>query len=89
MASLALSLALLDETEAEAGGIHIDSMFIDEGFGTLDSSSLSDALTILSAMNHFNAVVGIISHVEALKENISTGIEITKTSNGSTLKLKD
>lgn len=89
LVAMSLSIGLSAAVRAQSGGTQMQAMFIDEGFGTLDSSSLSDALTILSAMNHFNAVVGIISHVEALKENISTGIEITKTSNGSTLKLKD
>lgn len=88
LTALSLSIGLSAVVRAQSGGIEMGAMFIDEGFGTLDSSSVADALTVLSAMNRSNAAVGIISHVDALKENISAGIEITKTSAGSTLKIK-
>ncbi len=77
MASLALSLALSDETEAESGGVHIDSLFIDEGFGSLDSSSLESALDVLSSQVGSRSV-GIISHVDALKEKIPEKITVKK-----------
>ena len=89
LTALSLSIGLSAVVRAQSGGIEMGAMFIDEGFGTLDSSSVADALTVLSAMNRSNAAVGIISHVDALKENISAGIEITKTSAGSTLKIKE
>ena len=89
LTALSLSIGLSAVVRAQSGGIEMGAMFIDEGFGTLDSASVADALTVLSAMNRSNAAVGIISHVDALKENISAGIEITKTSAGSTLKIKE
>lgn len=88
LAALSLSIGLSSVIRAQSGGMEIGAMFIDEGFGTLDSSSITDALSVLSAMNRSNATIGIISHVAALKENIFTGIEITKTNKGSSLKIK-
>ena len=87
MASLALSLALSDETEAEAGGIHIDSMFIDEGFGSLDTESLDNALSVLSSQAGGRSI-GIISHVEALKEKIDKKIVVKKGPLTSTAEVK-
>lgn len=63
-------------------------MFIDEGFGSLDSSSIGDALMILSNIKDTSGVVGIISHVATLKENIDAKIEVAKTSEGSNLIIK-
>lgn len=77
MASLALALALSDETEAESGGIHIDSLFIDEGFGSLDSNSLDNALKVLISQAR-GRDVGIISHVDALKDRIDNKIIVKK-----------
>ena len=87
MASLALSLALSDETEAEAGGIHIDSMFIDEGFGSLDTESLDNALSVLSSQAGGRSI-GIISHVDALKEKIDKKIVVKKGPLTSTAEVK-
>ena len=87
MASLALSLALSDETGAEAGGIHIDSMFIDEGFGSLDTESLDNALSVLSSQAGGRSI-GIISHVEALKEKIDKKIVVKKGPLTSTAEVK-
>lgn len=77
MASLALALALSDETEAESGGIHIDSLFIDEGFGSLDSNSLDNALKVLTSQAR-GRDVAVISHVDALKDRIDNKIIVKK-----------
>lgn len=82
-ASLALALALSDETEAEAGGVMIDAIFIDEGFGSLDEESLDMALAVLRSQSGSGRSVGIISHVAGLREKIEHKIIITKTSGES------
>jgi len=81
-ASLALALALSDETEAEAGGVRIDAMFIDEGFGSLDEESLDTAMTVLESTAGDRSV-GIISHVAELRQRIGRKIVVTKTVSGS------
>ncbi len=86
MASLALSLALSDETEAESGGIHIDSVFIDEGFGSLDSDSLDNALSVLASQAGGRSI-GIISHIDALKEKIDKKIVVKKGRTTSTAQV--
>ena len=72
LVSLAMSLALSMVVQARNGGIRFDCMFIDEGFGTLDEHSIADALAILQTMTQDKGMIGIISHVEILKENIKT-----------------
>ena len=88
LVSLALSLALSMSVQAKNGGISFDCMFIDEGFGTLDEHSIADALSILEKMSKQKGKIGIISHVEVLKENIPGGIEVEKTRNGSTIIIR-
>lgn len=88
LVSLALSLALSAVVQARNGGIHLDAMFIDEGFGTLDEHSIADALQVLQSMSSQKGMVGIISHVELLKENIAAGIEVVKTRQGSCLSVR-
>ena len=88
LVSLALSLALSISVQARNGGISFDCMFIDEGFGTLDEQSIADALTILEKMSKQKGTIGIISHVEMLKEHIPDGIEVEKTRNGSTIAIR-
>jgi len=85
-AALSLSLGLSDVIQNQAGGIQIDAMFIDEGFGSLDDESLSQALTVLSDLSNNNRVIGIISHVSELKNMIDKKIVVTKTQKGSTVK---
>ena len=77
-ASLALALGLSDEIQASSGGIKIDSLFIDEGFGSLDEESLNQAMNALSDVTEGNRLVGIISHVGELKERIDRKIVVTK-----------
>lgn len=85
LVSLALSLGLSAVVQAQSGGIRIDTMFIDEGFGSLDSSSIRDAMNILSSVKGSKRLVGIISHVQMLKETIESSITVEKDRNGSTL----
>lgn len=83
IASLALALGMSDEIQSQAGGIQIDTMFIDEGFGTLDRDSLNNAIHTLMKLSGENRLVGIISHVKELKERIHKGIIVTKDLHGS------
>lgn len=87
LVSLALSLALSTVVQARSGGIYLETMFVDEGFGSLDEQSIADALQVLSSMGQSKAMIGIISHVELLKENIPYGIQVHKKRNGSSLTM--
>ena len=78
-ASLSLALGLSDEIQALAGGIQLDAMFIDEGFGSLDDESLSQAMKALTSLADGERMVGIISHVAELKEKIENKIVVTKS----------
>jgi len=84
LASLALALGLADVVQAYAGGIHLDTIFIDEGFGTLDPESLDFAVRALLDLQQGGRLVGIISHVPELKERIDARLEIKATDQGST-----
>ena len=77
-ASLALALGLSDEIQSSAGGIRLDTMFVDEGFGSLDEDSLRQAMNALAGLTEGNRLVGIISHVAELKERIDKQIVVTK-----------
>ena len=83
MASLALALGMADEVQASAGGIHIETMFIDEGFGSLDEESIGDAMEILNSIQKANGLVGIISHVKILQDHIGTKLQIVENGQGS------
>ena len=87
MASLSLALGLSDRVTANAGGIKIDTLFIDEGFGTLDEKSLNDAIAMLQELSSSNKLIGIISHRIELKEEIPKKILINKTNKGSSIKV--
>lgn len=86
-ASLALALGLSDEIQSSAGGIRLDTMFVDEGFGSLDEGSLKQAIGVLMGLSEGNRLVGIISHVGELKEKIDKQIVVTKTALGSTARV--
>ena len=81
-ASLSLALGLSDEVQSSAGGIRLDTMFVDEGFGSLDEESLQQAIRTLASLSEGNRLVGIISHVGELKEKIEKQIVVTKEKSG-------
>ena len=81
-ASLALALGLSDEIQSSAGGIQLDTMFIDEGFGSLDEDSLSQAMNALASLASSNKLIGIISHVGELKQKIDKQIVVKKDKTG-------
>lgn len=86
MASLALALGLADIVQSYAGGIHLNAIFIDEGFGSLDTESLDLAIRTLFDLRAGGRLVGIISHVSELKERIDARLEITPSRAGSEAK---
>ncbi len=88
-ASLSLALGLSDRITASAGGIDIDTLFIDEGFGTLDEKSLTDSIDMLTGLSGSNKLIGIISHREELKERISKKLIITKSKSGSSVEIDE
>ena len=81
-ASLSLALGLSDEIQSAAGGIRLDTMVVDEGFGSLDGESLQQAIRALAGLTEGNRLVGIISHVSELKEKIDRQIVVTKDRTG-------
>ena len=81
-ASLSLALGLSDEIQAGAGGIRLDAMFVDEGFGSLDEESIDQAMKALLSLVDGNRLVGIISHVADLKNRIDKQIVVTKEKSG-------
>ncbi len=85
--SLSLSMALSYVVQKQSGGVRLDSMFIDEGFGSLDKASLYEAMGVLSKIKTGKNFIGIISHVSELKETIPNKIEVSKDLNGSHLKI--
>ena len=85
LASLALALGLSDVVQAQSGGIRIDAMFIDEGFGTLDDNALRNSLQVLSDLADGKRLIGIISHVRELEERIERQIIVRKRTQGSVI----
>jgi exonuclease SbcC len=85
MASLALALGLADVVTAESGGVQIDSLFVDEGFGTLDASALDAVMNVLDELRRGGRTVGVISHLEELRIRIPTRIEVIAGREGSRL----
>lgn len=82
LASLSMALGLSDEIQSAAGGIALDTMFVDEGFGYLDEEALAQAIRTLQGLAEGNRLVGIISHVGSLKEKIEKQIVVTKKKHG-------
>lgn len=81
--ALALALGMSDTIERNAGGIELGTLFIDEGFGTLDEESLNQAIEALTMVTKNHRLIGIISHVPELKERIGDKIQVERTSTGS------
>ena len=77
-ASLSLALGMADVIQMNAGGVQLDAMFVDEGFGSLDERSLQQAVRILAGLSGGKRLVGIISHVGGLKDQIDKQIVVTK-----------
>ena len=88
MTSLALALGLSDVAQARSGGVRLDSMFIDEGFGSLDEDSLRQALEMLAGLAGGSRMIGVISHVGELKNRIDKKIVISKGPSGSSIALE-
>ena len=86
LASMALALGLADVIQSYAGGIHMDTMFIDEGFGTLDPDTLDLAMETLVQLQSSGRLIGMISHVPELKTRIPAHLEVTRGDDGSTAK---
>ncbi|MDR3202092.1 MAG: hypothetical protein LBT54_03015, partial [Bifidobacteriaceae bacterium] len=81
--SLALALGLADVVTAEAGGVDLGTVFIDEGFGSLDAEVLDQVLAELSRLRDGGRVVGVVSHVETLKQSIAERIEVVRRPDGT------
>ena len=87
LASLALALGLSDAVQSQSGQIRMDAMFIDEGFGSLDENALRSSIDVLMELADGKRLIGIISHVQELEERIDKQIVVTKTPNGSTVRM--
>ncbi|SHG85928.1 AAA family ATPase [Geodermatophilus nigrescens] len=85
MASLALALGLADVVTAEAGGVQMDTLFVDEGFGTLDAHALDAVMTVLDELRRGGRTVGVISHLEELRTRVPTRLEVVAGRSGSRL----
>ncbi|MEV7870756.1 SMC family ATPase [Streptomyces sp. NPDC088124] len=85
-ASLALALGLADVVTDEAGGVRLDTLFIDEGFGSLDDQTLDEVLDVLDSLRERDRSVGIVSHVADLRRRIPTQLEIVKERHGSAVR---
>ncbi|WP_062076557.1 AAA family ATPase [Demequina globuliformis] len=83
LASLALALGLAETVSAEAGGVRLDTLFIDEGFGSLDGDTLEVAMSTLDELRAGGRTIGLISHVEAMKEQIPAKLDVVKAADGS------
>ena len=88
MASLSLALGLSDVVQAYAGGVQLDTLFIDEGFGSLDPESLDMAMKALIDLQQRGRTVGVISHVEEMKQQIDVAIEVVQGVRGSRVRLR-
>ena len=86
-ASLCLALGMSDTIQEYSGGVVVDAMFIDEGFGSLDDESLEQAMNAIMMLSQGNKIIGIISHVNELKSRIDKKIVVKKSSSGSTVSL--
>ena len=89
MASLSLALGLADVVQHESGGVDIETLFVDEGFGSLDEQALEQVMDALEGLRDGGRVVGLVSHVAEMKQRIGTQLQVVKGRNGSTLHISD
>ena len=89
MASLSLALGLADVVQQEAGGVDIETLFVDEGFGSLDEQSLEQVMDALEGLRDGGRVVGLVSHVADMKQRITSQLQVLKGRNGSTVRIVD
>ena len=87
LASLALALGLADVVAAESGGVVLDTMFIDEGFGTLDADTLDSVMGVLDELRDGGRVVGIVSHVDEMRQRIPSRLHVVRGRGGSHLEM--
>ncbi|MFV0131015.1 AAA family ATPase [Streptomyces sp. HMX112] len=87
-ASLALALGLADVVTDEAGGVRLDTLFIDEGFGSLDDQTLDEVLDVLDSLRERDRSVGIVSHVPDLRRRVPVQLEVVKERGGSAVRLR-
>ena len=87
LASLALALGLADVVTAEAGGSRMETLFVDEGFGTLDEETLDEVMTVLDGLREGGRVVGVVSHVTELRQRIPAQIQVSKGRAGSHVRV--
>jgi exonuclease SbcC len=87
LVSLALALGLADTVSHEAGGTQLDTLFIDEGFGALDATTLDGVMDTLDSLRDGGRVVGLVSHVPELRNRITTQLEVCKGRRGSTISV--
>ncbi|MFA6575438.1 MAG: SbcC/MukB-like Walker B domain-containing protein, partial [Nocardioides sp.] len=86
--SLALALGLADVITQEVGGAALDTLFVDEGFGSLDADTLDDVMDTLDSLRDGGRVVGVVSHVAELRDRIPTQLVVAKSRQGSTVLLR-
>jgi exonuclease SbcC len=86
--SLALALGLADVVTEEAGGLRVDTLFIDEGFGMLDADTLDDVMDRIDALRAGGRTVGVVSHVTELRGRIPTQVHVTRTRTGSRISVR-
>ena len=89
MASLSLALGLADTVQAASGGIELDTLFVDEGFGSLDTETLDEVMGVVDSLRTGGRTVGLVSHVERMKNDIPTRLAVTKHRRGSSLTVHD
>jgi exonuclease SbcC len=82
-----LALGIADVVAARSGGVRLDALFVDEGFGQLDAEALEQAMIELDRLREGGRMVGVISHVAALQEQIGVGLRVTRTRTGSSVEV--
>ncbi|GAA1341294.1 AAA family ATPase [Arthrobacter roseus] len=89
MASLALALGLADVVQQESGGVEMETLFVDEGFGSLDEQSLEQVMDALEGLRDGGRIVGLVSHVAEMKQRITAQLEVVKERTGSSIRFRE